>query len=104
MAFTTVNLKHPEFEVTKEAPVGFSWTILFFGPFPPIFRGDWKWGLIILVAAFLTFGLSSFIFMFIYNKLYLKSLLEQGYTSIDSDEVLNPVEAKIQMKIPRKSS
>jgi|TARA_B110000305_G_C19175374_1_gene509378 hypothetical protein len=41
--------------------------------------------------------------MFIYNKIYLKSLLEKGYTSIDSEEVLSPIEAKLTMKIPRKS-
>ena len=104
MAFSKVTLKHPEFEVTKEAPVGFSWTILFFGFFPPFFRGDFKWGLIMLFAALLTSFISSLVFMFIYNKIYLKSLLEMGYTSIDSDEVLTPIEAKLTMKIPRKLS
>jgi|TARA_B100001063_G_C16630058_1_gene485322 hypothetical protein len=103
MAFSTLNLKHPEFEVTKEVPVGFSWTILFFGFFPPLFRGDFKWGLIMLIAALFTSFISSLIFMFIYNKIYLKSLLEMGYTSIDSEEVLTPIEAKLTMKIPRKS-
>ena len=103
MAFSTVNLKHPEFEVTKEAPVGFSWTILFFGFFPPLFRGDFKWAIVILLTALFTAGLSVFIFMFVYNKIFLKSLLEQGYTSIDSEEVLTPIEAKLTMKIPRKS-
>ena len=29
------------------------------------------------------------------------SLLEEGYTSVDSEEVLNPIEAKLTMKIPR---
>ena len=103
MAFSTLNLKHPEFEVTKEVPVGFSWTILFFGFFPPLFRGDFKWGLIMLIAALFTSFISSLIFMFIYNKIYLKSLLEMGYTSIDSEEVLTAIEAKLIMKIPRKS-
>ena len=103
MAFSTLNLKHPEYEVVKQAPVGFSWTVFFFGFFPPLFRGDWKWGIIILVAALCTFGISTLVFMFIYNKLYVKSLLDSGYTSVDSDDVLNPIEAKLGMKIPRKS-
>ncbi len=103
MAFSKLNLKHPEFEVTKEAPVGFSWTVFFFGFLPPLFRGDWKWAIVMLIAALVTFGISNLIFMFIYNKLYLKSLLEVGYTSVDSEEVLTPIEAKLTMKIPRKS-
>jgi hypothetical protein len=41
--------------------------------------------------------------MFIYNKLFFKSLLESGYTSVDGEDVLNPIEAKLGMKIPRKS-
>ena len=100
MAFSTLNLKHPKFEVTKQAPIGFSLTVFFFGFLPHIFRGDWKWSLIMLIAALFTFGLSNLIFMFIYNKLYLKSLLEEGYTSVDSYEVLKPAEAKLTMKIP----
>jgi hypothetical protein len=41
--------------------------------------------------------------MFIYNKLYIQSLLEQGYATIDSEEVLKPIEAKMGIKIPRKA-
>lgn len=102
MAFSTLNLKHPEYEVVKQAPVGFSWTVLLFGFFPPLFRGDWKWAMVILIAALCTFGLSTLVFMFIYNKLYVKSLLDRGYTSLDSEEVLNPIEARLGMKIPKK--
>ena len=101
MAFSKVNLKHPQLEITKQAPVGFSWTVFFFSFFPPLFRGDFKWGIIILVAQLVTFGLSGLVFMFIYNKLYIQSLLEQGYTSVDSDAVLAPIEANLGMKIPR---
>ena len=102
MASSTLHLKHPQFEVVKTAPVGFSWTVFFFGFFPPIFRGDWKWGLIIFVLAICTFGIANLIFMFIYNKLFIQSLLDQGFTSIDSEEILKPIEAKMGIKIPRK--
>ena len=101
MAFSKVNLKHPQLEITKQAPVGFSWTVFFFSFFPPLFRGDFKWGIIILILQLITFGLSALVFMFIYNKLYIQSLLEQGYTSVDSDAVLSPIEANLGMKIPR---
>ena len=100
MASSTLNLKHPQFEVRKTAPVGFSWTVFFFGIFPAIFRGDWKWTLIMLVAAVCTLGLSNLVFCFIYNKLYIQSLLEQGYTSVDPDPVRASAEGKLGIIIP----
>lgn len=79
MAFTTIIFKNPNTGVVKEAPVGFSWTIFFFGFFPPLFRSDWKWTIIMFVIAMITIGLSNFVFMFIYNKLYIKDLIGTGY-------------------------
>ena len=67
MEFSTINLKHPEFEVTKQVPVGFSWTVLFFGCFPALFRGDWKWAIVMLLLALFTFGISHLVFIFLYN-------------------------------------
>ncbi|SDC36174.1 hypothetical protein SAMN05421734_10735 [Pelagirhabdus alkalitolerans] len=77
-----IHLKHPS-GLVKETKVGFSWTVFFFGFFPPFFRGDWKWGLIILILSSFTFGLSNIVFWFIYNKLYIKDLLEAGYSPAD---------------------
>ena len=63
-------------KIVKE---GFSWTMLFFGIFVPLYRGDWKWFLIILIANIFTYGLASIVFAFIYNKIYINDLLEKGY-------------------------
>lgn len=81
---------HPLTGMVKEAPTGFSWTTLFFGIFPALFRGDVKWGLIMLLLAFLSLGLSWLIFPFIYNGLYLKGLIESGYkmASVSTDGVV----------------
>jgi hypothetical protein len=68
-----------EYGVTKEVKKGFSWTMLFFGIFVPLARGDWKWFLISLIAGFVTVGISWLIFPFFYNKIYLNELLEKGY-------------------------
>lgn len=67
----------------REAKIGFSWTTFFFGAFVPIFRGDWKWFLIQLLVACLTWGISNLVFCFIYNKIYIKDLLEKGYVPAD---------------------
>lgn len=77
-----VFLKHQS-GMVKESKVGFSWTVFFFGFLPPFFRGDWKWGLIILILASFTLGFSTLIFCFIYNRLYIKDLLQAGYAPAD---------------------
>jgi len=63
----------------KHAPIGFSWTTLFFGGWPAIFRQDWLMGFVILVLSLFTWGLAGVVFAFFYNKIYLKSLFEKGY-------------------------
>jgi len=94
MAYTKVVFENPNTGFIKEAPVGFSWTVLFFGFFPPLFRGDFKWGIIMFLLAIFTWGLSGLVFMFIYNKLYIKDLIGSGFKAksielgtIDIDQV-----------------
>lgn len=101
MAFTSIIFKNPNTGAIKEAPVGFSWTALFFGFFPALFRSDFKYALIMFVIACLTFGLSGFVFAFIYNKLYIKELIGSGFKaqSIGSGN-MDYASAKIGMTIP----
>ncbi len=102
MAFTSIIFKNPNTGAIKEAPVGFSWTVFFFGFFPALFRGDWKWAIIMFIAAVITMGLSSLVFMFIYNKLYIKDLIGAGYKaqSIASGD-MSYAGAKVGMEIPQ---
>ena len=44
-----------------------------------MFRGDWKWFSVQLILGLMTLGLSSIVFMFIYNKLYIKKLIGEGF-------------------------
>ncbi len=88
-----VILKH-ESGLVKEVKKGFSWTFFFFGLFVPLIRGDLKWAIIMLLlqalAGAFTFGIGalvvSLIFAFIYNKIYIKGLLEKGYRPTEEFE------------------
>lgn len=102
MAFTSVVFKNPNTGAMKEAPIGFSWTVFFFGFIPPLFRGDIKWAAIMFLLACFTFGLSNLVFMFIYNKLYVRDLIGAGFKaqSIASGD-LSYASAKVGMEIPR---
>ena len=80
--------------IVKEVKLGFSWTTFFFGFFPALFRGDLKWAAIMFIAAVaigaITLGFGGWIpgivFSFIYNKIYIKELLEKGYRPADQSD------------------
>ena len=83
-------------EEHKEAYVGFSWTTFFFGPFVPLFRGDFKWFLIMLVGLF-TFGILNIVFAFTYNKIYTNNLVAKGYKPADETSKLFMLNAGIRV-------
>ena len=78
-----IHLKQPTTGAYKQVPTGFSWTSLFFGCFVPLFRGDVLWLIIALPLSIFTAGLFWLVFPFIYNKIYIKSLLDKGYAPAD---------------------
>lgn len=63
--------------------MGFSWTTLFFGCLPALFRGDLKCFFIMLVLGVVTIGVSWFVFPFVYNKIHIKDLLAKGFIPAD---------------------
>ena len=60
-----------------------------------------KYGIIMLVLQLITFGLSALIFAFIYNKLYIGGLLDEGFTSDDPENMLTALEGKVGRVITR---
>ena len=101
MAYTSIIFKNPNTGAMREAPVGYSWTTLFFGCFPALFRGDWKWAVIMIIIGLFTFNLSTIIFSFIYNKFYIKDLIGAGFKaqSIASGDMYL-ASSKVGMHIP----
>ncbi len=78
-------MKYAQTGVLRTGFYGFSWTTLFFGGIPAIFRGNLVIGLIVIVASMITLGLASIIWAFIYNKKYTLGLLEQGYVFAETE-------------------
>jgi len=105
MAYTTMTMENPHNGHIKQAPVGFSWTVLLFGFFPPLFRGDWKWVVILLILALLTWGASNVIFAFLYNKIHIRDLIGAGFAvkSVEAGSI-DDVAAKLKMELPRPES
>lgn len=77
MAHSKILLSRPG--NSKAVPIGFSWTTLFFGFFTPLSRGDFLHGFILFCLALPTALLIDVIYAFIYNKIYVKKLIGQGY-------------------------
>ena len=90
---TAILLKHRQSGLVKTGFYGFSWTTLFFGMFPALFRGDFITfigGFVVLailgiVTVGIGAGLAMLIWAFFYNRYYTRRLLEQGYEFADSE-------------------
>ena len=59
--------------------IGFSWTILFFMLFVPLYRRDWLGLVLYVLAAYFTNYWSILLFPFFYNRLYITQLLFRGW-------------------------
>lgn len=95
-------MENPNTGIIKRAPVGPSLTTLFFGALPALFRGDIKWFFIQLLIACFTCGLSNFVFAFIYNKIYIKKLLEKGFKVKDVyGGTLEDAKKKLGINLPQ---
>lgn len=101
MAYAKLYFENPHTGQVREAPVGFSWTVFFFGCFPPLFRSHWSGFAILFIAALITFGISNVIFAFIYNKMYLKSLISEGFRVKSGTVDLDFIQQKSDLVLPR---
>jgi hypothetical protein len=84
-----VYLRNPQTGEMKKAKRGFSWTCLFFGFWPALFRGDWKWagiGALFAILGLFTLGLVSLSYAIVagfkYNEWYLSGLYDRGFVEI----------------------
>ena len=84
---TKIRMQNPRTGETVTGFYGFSWTTLFFGAFPALFRKDFitfiGTFIVLIILAFLTMGIGSMIGMiiwaFMYNKYYTTNLIKKGF-------------------------
>lgn len=101
VAYANVVFENQHTGSIKNAPIGFSWTVFFFSFFPPLFRRDIVWSIIILICAVCTYGISNLIFCFIYNKIYIKKLIGIGYKANHQGSAnIDFISGKLGLKIP----
>ena len=114
MANDNIHFKNPNTGEMRKAPTGYSWTVLFFGFIPPLFRSDWKGaGLIFTLNIVVFIFLGDFapdpavasvwvgiVFSFFYNKLYIKGLVKKRFQAYMVDhgvltELVNKLDCSI---------
>ncbi|MCA0246367.1 MAG: hypothetical protein LCH93_07090 [Proteobacteria bacterium] len=92
-----MKLRHKETGREMIGSAGYSWTTLFFGPFPALFRGEYLVFLTyfaVAVAILLTLPawgpflclLMSLVWSFNFNPYHLRKLIERGYVLADTAE------------------
>lgn len=82
MARQTFTMVNPSTGATATAYQGFSWTTLFFGPFPALLRADVIGALIGFALGFATVGLSWVVWPFFYNGWHKTQLSSKGYAVV----------------------
>ncbi|MEO6298628.1 MAG: hypothetical protein ABIV25_02990 [Paracoccaceae bacterium] len=100
MASAIIEFTNPFNGKIKSAPVGFSWTTLFFGAWPSLFRGHWSGFFIQLLCYVVTFGLSALVFPFIYNKMYIRHLIGDGFKVQHTSADPKVIASRLGMALP----
>lgn len=79
MAHNIIFFQNPHTGKTRRAPVGYSWTVLFFGPLVFLSRKEWALFGVTLVLTILTLHLSNVLLSFKVNRMYVQMLINLGY-------------------------
>lgn len=71
--------------MTRKRAIGYtgiSWTCLFFGPIPALYRRHTLGFIGMTLVNFATFGLSAPVFIFVYNAWHYHSLVSRGFQPV----------------------
>ena len=73
----------------------------FFSGIPALLRGHIGMGIVMIILAIFTGGLSTIIFAFIYNKMYIKYMIGSGAKMSSSTMSDDALKAKLALEIPK---
>lgn len=73
------SLYHPQNNEPVDIYKGFSWPCLFLGPIWFIVKGLWLWAFLSVILFVVTIGISSLLFPFFANGLFVKKMRNKGY-------------------------
>ena len=65
-----------------------------------MFRGHWTGALIIFLIGWLTLGLAQLVFAFIYNRMYVKHLLGEGFKLSSSSSDTADLSRRLRIELP----
>ena len=101
MANGSITFENKNSGAIKVAPIGFSWTTLFFSGIPALMRGHIGMGIVIIILAMVTGGLSNIVYGFIYNKMYIKHLIAEGAKMSSATLSDDALKATLGMEVPK---
>jgi len=71
----------------KKVSTGYSFKSLFFGFLYPIARGDYKGASRHFIYGCFTFGLNILFTPFLYNRKYIKEMIEKGWQPAEENDI-----------------
>jgi hypothetical protein len=77
---------------------------VFLGGFVPLFRGDIAMSLLVFLVQFVTCGIGTIIWAFVYNRSYTTKLIEQGYQLADDERTMTIARRKLGIAVPTSAS
>lgn len=79
MAHNILFFQNQQLGQTRRAPVGYSWTMLCFGPLVFLARKEWLLFVMSLVLTVITLYVSNIVLSFKVNRMYIQMLINLGY-------------------------
>ena len=102
MASNRIFLVNPRTGQSRDLPVGYSWTCLWFGCIPLMFRSAWKWVVISVVLYFFTLGFAFLVIPFFVNKKCIEDAINDGFVvKAVMKGTIEELEESLGMTLPR---